>query len=98
MLRRHNLRFDFTFSRDDGEIKPSAALMEKALKALGLPAEEVVTIGDGRYDIEAARRVGVPFIYLTHGHPAFEHTPSAETLHDVLLQLSELIEPSDPKS
>ena len=84
VLRRHRLRFDVTLSRDDGEIKPAADLMEKALKGLGLSAEEVVTIGDGRYDIEASRRVGVPFIHLTHGNPAFESTPSVESLRDVL--------------
>lgn len=87
VLKRHRLRFDIALSRDDGELKPSGDLIEKALKALGLSAAETVAIGDGRYDIEACRRVGVRCIYLTHGTPDLEHTPAVETLVDALALL-----------
>ena len=87
VLERHRLRFDIALSRDDGELKPSGDLIEKALKALGLLAAETVAIGDGRYDIEACRRVGVRCIYLTHGTPDLEHTPAVETLVDALALL-----------
>ena len=84
VLRRYSLRFDAALSREDGEIKPSGDLIEKALKALELSADEAIVIGDGRYDIEASRRVGVRCIYLTNGDPALDHTPAVETLQEVL--------------
>lgn len=80
VLERYGLRFEVALSRDDGEIKPSGYLIEKALEALGISADEAVVVGDGRYDVEASGRAGVRCIYLTHGSPAFEHTPSVDTL------------------
>jgi HAD superfamily hydrolase (TIGR01549 family) len=83
VLQRYGLTFDVTLSRDDGEIKPSSFLIEKALDEMGLPAEAVVTIGDGRYDIEASERVGVRCIYLTHGNPTLDHQPAVATLGEI---------------
>mgnify|MGYP006436122295 CR=1 FL=1 len=83
VLQRYCLTFDVTLSRDDGEIKPSSFLIEKALEGMGLPAEDVVTIGDGRYDIEASERVGVRCIYLTHGNPTLDHQPAVATLGEI---------------
>jgi HAD superfamily hydrolase (TIGR01549 family) len=77
---RYGLQFEVALSRDDGEIKPSGYLIEKALQGLGVAAAAAVVVGDGRYDVEASDRAGVRCIYLTHGSPAFEHTPSADTL------------------
>ena len=80
VLSRYGLSFDVALSRDDGEIKPSSFLIEKALDGLGVKAEEAVTIGDGRYDIEASERVGVRCIYLTHGNPTLDHQPAVSSL------------------
>ncbi|MDP6775162.1 MAG: HAD-IA family hydrolase [Candidatus Latescibacteria bacterium] len=82
VLERYGLEFEVALSRDDGEIKPSGHLIEKALEALGVTADEAVVVGDGRYDVEASRRAGVRCIYLTHGNPAIEHTPAVETLQE----------------
>lgn len=84
VLKRYGLRFDITLSREDGEIKPSGDLIEKALDGLGLSADEAIFIGDGRYDIEASLRVGIRCIYLTNGAPSLDHTPAIETLKEVL--------------
>ena len=82
VIRSHNLHFDVALSRNDGELKPSPALITKALEAMGLTAECVVGIGDGRYDLESCRRAGVRCIYLTHGNPVLDHEPRVADLHD----------------
>lgn len=87
VVERYGLRFDAVLSREDGRIKPSADLIEKALAALGLSSEETIAVGDGRYDIEACRAAGVRCIYLTHGAPSFEHAPAVGSLKDVLALL-----------
>lgn len=83
VLRKHGLDFDVLLSREDGEIKPSADLIEKAVERLGLPKEELVVIGDGRYDLEASRRAGVSFILLKHPDYPLEHDPMVGSLAEV---------------
>ena len=89
-LQRHNLQFEIALSRDDGRLKPASDLIEKALAFFDLNAHEAVGIGDGRYDIEACQKIGVPCIYLTHGKPTLDHTPAVPTLLDVLPLLNTL--------
>ena len=88
-LKLHDLHFQIALSRDDGTLKPASDLIEKALETLDLTADEVIGIGDGRYDIESCRRAGVKCIYLTHGSPALDHTPAVKTLYDIPALLSE---------
>ena len=80
VMKKHGLTFDVVLSREDGEIKPSADLIEKAMVRLGLPREDLVVIGDGRYDLEASHRAGVSFILLKHPDYALEHTPMIRSL------------------
>ncbi len=83
ILRRHDLVFDVALSRDDGELKPSGDLIRKALNSLQLSPENVISIGDGKYDIEACSEVGVKCIYLTNGNPTLAHTPAVDSLREI---------------
>lgn len=83
VLEKHGLAFDVLLSREDGAIKPSADLIEKAVERLGLPKEELVVIGDGRYDLEASRRAGVSFILLKHPDYPLEHGSTVCSLTEV---------------
>jgi HAD superfamily hydrolase (TIGR01509 family) len=49
------------------ESKPEPDVIEAAVAELGLPAEEVVLIGDTPYDVEAGTRAGVTVIALRCG-------------------------------
>ncbi len=84
VLKKHGLRFGTTISRDDGPIKPSADLIRKALTALLLSPSEVLSIGDGQYDLEASKNAGVPFLYVTHDRPSFDHSPAVPSLIEAL--------------
>jgi HAD superfamily hydrolase (TIGR01509 family) len=48
-----------TSSSDAEESKPDPDIVEAALEAAGVTAEEAVMLGDTPYDVEAARRAGV---------------------------------------
>lgn len=48
-----------TSSSDADESKPDPDIVEAALKAAGVRADEAVMLGDTPYDVEAARRAGV---------------------------------------
>lgn len=48
-----------TSSSDAAESKPDPDIVEAALEAAGVKADEAVMLGDTPYDVEAARRAGV---------------------------------------
>ncbi|HVR63197.1 MAG TPA: HAD family hydrolase [Polyangia bacterium] len=55
-------------SADDAEAsKPDPDVVVAALRRLGLPAEDVLMVGDTPYDGEAARRAGVGFVAVRCG-------------------------------
>ncbi len=83
VLEKHGLSFDVMLSREDGRIKPSADLVLKAMEQLDLGREEVVLIGDGRYDLWAAEEAGIPFILLRHPDTEMDHQPAVTSLEEV---------------
>lgn len=56
-----------TSSSDAEESKPSPDILEAALEAGGLRAEDVVFVGDSVWDVEASSRLGIPTVGLTCG-------------------------------
>lgn len=51
-----------TSSKDAPESKPDPDIVHAALRRAGVPAAQVVMVGDTPYDLEAARRAGVRFV------------------------------------
>jgi len=56
-----------TSSDDAEESKPDPDILHAALEQIGLPAADVVLLGDTPYDVQAARRAGVRVIALRCG-------------------------------
>lgn len=56
-----------TSSADAEESKPEPDILEAASEAIGLPADQLVLIGDTPYDVEAARRAGMECIAVRSG-------------------------------
>jgi HAD superfamily hydrolase (TIGR01509 family) len=53
---------DKTSSDDAERSKPDPDIVQAALDNLGIPAPEVIMLGDTPYDVESAHRAGVPVI------------------------------------
>jgi len=83
VVKKHGLSFDVMLSREDGRIKPSADLVLKGMAQLDLGREEVVLIGDGRYDLWASKEAGIPFILLRHPDTEMDHQPAVASLEEV---------------
>ena len=81
VLATHDLSFDIALSRDDGD------LITLALEHLECGADEALGVGDSHLDIAACSAAGVTCIYMTHGNPQFDHTPSAPGLSAVITTL-----------
>jgi phosphoglycolate phosphatase-like HAD superfamily hydrolase len=83
VLERHGIVVDVEVARaPDLRPKPSGDQVERALQALGAPAEEAVMVGDGAWDEAAARAAGVRFLGLRNGRadPGFDGSPVVEDL------------------
>lgn len=62
-----DLLTEATTSSDADESKPDPDIVQAALAKIGLPAQEVIMIGDTPYDIEAAARSGVDVVAVRCG-------------------------------
>jgi phosphoglycolate phosphatase-like HAD superfamily hydrolase len=62
--------------------KPDPDVVHSALKALGLPAEAVLMIGDTPYDVEAATRAGIRIIALRSGGWKDDQLAGAMAIYD----------------
>lgn len=72
-----------TTSSDDAESsKPDPDIVNAALDSIGLPASEVIMLGDTPYDIEAARKLGIGTIALRCGGWDDEGLKGAVAVYD----------------
>lgn len=71
-----------TTSSDTEASKPEPDLIQVALERLGMPAEDVVMIGDTPYDIEAAKKVGVETIAFRCGGFSDEQLKDAIAIYN----------------
>lgn len=58
---------DKSSEKDASNSKPSPDIMEVTLRKIGLPANELLMLGDTAYDIEASKKVGIGTIALRCG-------------------------------
>ncbi len=84
--QKHELPPCPTVTRDDAAFKPDPEPLRLAARLLELPAGSCWMIGDGEYDILAARAADMPSVWLSHGDAReFDAEPDA-----TIQQLSEL--------
>lgn len=59
--------FEITRCADETRSKPDPRMLEEILAFFGIEPEDAVMIGDTRYDLEMARRIGMPSIGVEWG-------------------------------
>jgi len=69
VMCQHNLSIDVLITREDGPFKPSPIPLQWACRRLRLNFDQVWMVGDGQYDIEAARAAQVRSVWISHGKP-----------------------------
>jgi len=65
VLRTHSLSVDFVVTREDAPPKPSPEPVLRTCRALGVPPENTLVVGDFRYDIMAGQAAGAKTALLT---------------------------------
>ena len=82
-LHKLRLTVDFSFTRDDGPVKPDPWAVQEACRRWQLPPADVAVIGDFRFDVECGRAAGCRTVLLTQ--PRDPATYPNEERADVLL-------------
>jgi len=59
IAERFGLDFDAVVTRGDAKPKPSKKQLELALEKMDLKKEEVIFVGDHKFDVDAGRRAGI---------------------------------------
>lgn len=80
-LKRMQLKelFDAITTRDDcEELKPDTGGIKKTLEELGVGVEEAVFVGDGVYDVAAAKALGVVSIAVPTGQSSIRRLVEAQ--------------------
>jgi len=80
-----------TLSSETGYCKPDPEIFDAAIQALGVPASEVLLVGDSlRDDVEAGMRAGLHAALLDRDnrHPGVEHVPRISSLTEALSLVS----------
>jgi len=76
-----------TLSSETGYCKPDREIFEAAVRSLGVPASEVLLVGDSLHDdVEAAMRAGLSAVLLDRRkrHESANHVPRISSLKEVL--------------
>jgi putative hydrolase of the HAD superfamily len=76
-----------TLSSEAGYCKPDREIFEAAVRSLGVPAFEVLLVGDSLHDdVEAAMRAGLSAVLLDrrNRHESANHVPRISSLKEVL--------------
>ena len=61
--------FDSVYGRGDlKKDKPHPYPVKHVMKEYGVSKEEIILVGDSRYDIETAKRAGIKSVYLDYGY------------------------------
>lgn len=71
------------------ELKPSPVLLNRAAKAVGLRAGDMVYVGDSAVDIEASRNAGMPVVAIAR-IPALVETLASKQPDDLFRNLEEM--------
>jgi putative hydrolase of the HAD superfamily len=76
-----------TLSSETGYCKPDREIFEAAVRSLGVPASEVLLVGDSLHDdVEAAMKAGLSAVLLDrrNRHESAENVPRISSLKEVL--------------
>jgi len=87
-LAKIGLAVELSLTRDDGPVKPDPWPVLHVCQKWGLPPEEIVVIGDYKFDVECGRAAGCRTVLLTH--PAEPRSyPNPEQADLLLASLAE---------
>ncbi|HUE74487.1 MAG TPA: HAD family hydrolase [Pirellulaceae bacterium] len=91
-LRRLKVHYDVLLTRDDGPIKPDPWPVRAICQRWQVPPEQVVMIGDFRFDVQSGRAAGTRTVLLSGVDPSdYPNDEGADLVLSSLVQWRELL-------
>ena len=91
MVKKINISFEVLVTRDIGYWKPDPRPMLAGAEAIGVSPEKCVVIGDGKYDMMAAKAAGMLSVHLTE-RSSIPSDLTLRSLRDAPALLKQLID------
>ena len=91
VAKKHNLRFDAIFDREDGPVKPDAFGVLSLCRQFGVKPEEAVVVGDYLFDVQCAKAAGATAVLIKNHPEVEEFAKSADFTIERFDQLLQII-------
>ncbi len=83
-IERCALPIDLILSRDDGPAKPDPSCLLALAKMWQLPPSQIAYVGDHHYDVQAAKRAGMPSVLLSEQRAYGEQLGASYIFRDLM--------------
>jgi HAD superfamily hydrolase (TIGR01509 family) len=91
VARKHNLKFDGIFGRDDGPVKPDAFGVLHLCRQFGVKPQQTIVVGDYLFDVLCAKSAGSIAVLLKNQEHAEEFAQHADFNIDSIDQIMDII-------
>jgi HAD superfamily hydrolase (TIGR01549 family) len=96
VCRKLNLKFGIIVTRDDGPHKPAPEPIWEIARQWGVKPDEVLMVGDYKWDVLCAKNAGTPCALLTNGDGEPDWATDARYVITSLTEVIEIIEGKRP--
>ena len=96
VCRKLNLKFEIAVTREDGPHKPAPEPIWEIARRWGAKPDEVLMVGDYKWDVLCAKNAGTPCALLTNGDGVPEWAKDAKYVITRLAEVIEIIEGKKP--
>jgi HAD superfamily hydrolase (TIGR01509 family) len=92
VCRKLNLKFDVTVTREDGPHKPAPEPIWEIARRWGVKPNEVLIVGDYKWDVLCAQNAGAPCVLLVNGSGEPAWAEDADFVITKLIDVIEIVE------
>jgi HAD superfamily hydrolase (TIGR01509 family) len=92
VCRKLNLKFDVTVTREDGPHKPAPEPIWEIARRWGVKPNEVLIVGDYKWDVLCAQNAGAPSVLLVNGSGEPAWAEDADFVITKLIDVIEIVE------
>jgi len=91
IARKHNLRFDAVFGREEGPAKPDSFGVLQLCREFGVEPGETLLVGDYLFDLLCAKAAGAVAVLLTNHNQADDFAEHADFCIENISQILQII-------
>jgi HAD superfamily hydrolase (TIGR01509 family) len=91
VAKKHNLKFDAVYDREDGPVKPHPFGVHKLCEYFKIEPSEAIVVGDYLFDLQSAKAAGAIAILMKNSEKADKFAAFADFTIDSLTEIIDII-------